>query len=818
MSKRFIFILLVLVSLKQAQAQFISEVLEYKPAPGQFINTEAWGMPSSANSLVGGMNGALSLGAFGGYVVFKFENPVKNEKNNPYGVDFVIYGNPLENLSTPELNNNVTWAEPGIVSVMKDENNNGVPDDTWYELAGSDYFFSTTKKKYEVTYTNPGSDNAADVPWLDNLGNSGYVYANSFHSQAYYPLADNFSNINETQYTLKGTRIKDFVDRTNPSYITATGRPWGYVDNNLRNSYNGLPDNPYTDNIEEGSGGDAFDISWAVDADGNYVDLDEVDFIKVHNGTFADAGWLGEVSTEITGAFDVAPDASIIAWDSSSLVLNNIPILVSVGENYQLEATFFVKGRKIDVDNIEWTAIPATKVSIDENNILTTTDTGSVTITASCSYAGNTYSTSMTTTIIAPASVEIAFNQTEIQVGQKYLIEAVVKDQDEGELSGLEFVWETSNDNVTVIVENDSSYLAAVKTGTSRVYVYPGGYPDILDSIDVTILEAADSISVYLTIKTNKKIFIPKTKIQLSNFELSPYITNAYHSYGLSNIKNVTAAHAIASAFENVSFDSDLRFKDTEDNGLYIYKLPVSSGSQTTYYYGYGNSNATNNSCWMVNIGDNTYFNNLEDVLLFENDEVAAYYIEDITSNWSIYTLTGSATSISEGASIDLSLIQESFYLYSETTIMSAGSSQAEGEVVYINGEVLLEDGDTVKTNNEGKATLTFNEPGSYTINVATEQLDLIVNYATGIHEQNTEQFTVYPNPANNLITLQAPSLNGKVNVFVYSLSGENIISRSLDYWTGNYEINTSDWNSGVYLLQIVKSKAVLGKKIIVKH
>jgi len=105
-------------------SQFVQKIHEYKPAPGQFINKEPFGTHNAAQSIVGTINGGLSLGAFGGYVIFSFEEPVKNHPDNPFGVDFIIFGNPMP-----------TFSEPGIVSVMKDENGNRLPDDTWYELA-----------------------------------------------------------------------------------------------------------------------------------------------------------------------------------------------------------------------------------------------------------------------------------------------------------------------------------------------------------------------------------------------------------------------------------------------------------------------------------------------------------------------------------------------------------------------------------------------------------------------------------------------------------------------------------------------------------
>lgn len=372
-----------------AHAQYISDVLEYKPAPGQFINSSPWGIPHATKTLVGGVTGSMSLGSFGGYVIFKFANSVENNPNNPFGVDFTIFGNPLTD-----------WSEPGVVWVMKDENGNGLPDDTWYELAGSDYYFSSTIKNYEVTYTNPAQSVAANVPWTDNKGNSGFVYANSFHTQSYYPLTDSFPSVNSEKYTLKGTRIADAVDSTIKTYVKSYKRAFGYVDNQLRGSapYT-VPDNPYTLQ-KENSGGDAFDIDWAVDANGNYVNLDKIDFIKVQNCVLANAGWLGEVSTEITGAVVVAPNSTITGVEDM-IVIKDLPKQIDTSR-YQLEAFAFHRGRVQRDKTINWsTNIP--EATVDVNNILIVTKTADVTITATLA-ENSAISATATTKVVITAT------------------------------------------------------------------------------------------------------------------------------------------------------------------------------------------------------------------------------------------------------------------------------------------------------------------------------------------------------------------------------------------------------------------------------
>ncbi|MDE5980004.1 MAG: cell surface protein [Muribaculaceae bacterium] len=279
---------------------YISKVYEYKPAPGQFINV----MPqyvagdSYADMLrkveesVGGTNDIpVSLGGFGGYIVFGFDHTVINR---PGEMDFVVLGN-----SYYELTGNGRKggsSEPGIVMVSYDRNCNGLPDDEWYELAGSEYHNPATLHGYSITYHRPDPDrkvivqgNLSDVnyiAWEDSEGTSSFMPKNIFHRQDYYP-----GWIEGDVLTFGGSRLPDNgvdVSGTGTYYVLYC-YDWGYADRHPN------------ENVELNS----FDISWAVDRNGLPVVLPGVDFVKVYTGINQCCGWIGETSTEICRAQDL---------------------------------------------------------------------------------------------------------------------------------------------------------------------------------------------------------------------------------------------------------------------------------------------------------------------------------------------------------------------------------------------------------------------------------------------------------------------------------------------------------------------------------
>lgn len=284
-----------------AYSKYISNVFDFRPAIGQFTNeipqyvagnTEASLISAAKKALVGSKSTMVSLGGFGGYVVFGFDHTIPNMN----GRDFKILGNAFWGSEAAEARSGS--CEPGVILVAYDKNKNGKPDEEeWYEIAGSEYFKNTTVKNYSITYFKPDPNKLpitgeefwqADleyIKWQDNQEKSGYKTKNVFHDQSYYPLW-----IAEASYTLKGTKIQDnFYDQSGTgNYWVGKSFDFGYADN--------APNNDEASNI---------DISWAVDKNGKYVKLPGVDFIKIYTGINQEAGWLGEVSTEVAGAYDL---------------------------------------------------------------------------------------------------------------------------------------------------------------------------------------------------------------------------------------------------------------------------------------------------------------------------------------------------------------------------------------------------------------------------------------------------------------------------------------------------------------------------------
>lgn len=285
-----------------------TSVVSYLPL-GQFANNSAWGVLGSKFAGKTSLDSTgVSLGAFGGFIEFYFENGITNDEKSPYGVDFVVYGN--------AFNGN---PEAGAVQVSEDGSK-------WYELAGSNYYDGN------FSYTDPAS--GFSKVYTGTLRNTNVVYTNGASRvsaslggrtakevcpTAWFPLTSNYSiggahtdeNVTMTfnSNTLTFTGITAIADSD-----TTADYAFGYADVTPNGSPNTYGDavNPYTPYTSDKTGGDGFDLEWAVDiATGRPVDVTGKTFhyVRVYSAVL-DFGRFGETSTEICGIFTTANKAT----------------------------------------------------------------------------------------------------------------------------------------------------------------------------------------------------------------------------------------------------------------------------------------------------------------------------------------------------------------------------------------------------------------------------------------------------------------------------------------------------------------------------
>lgn len=340
-----------------------TSVVSYLPL-GQFANNSGWGYLGT--KFVGPNKTApettgVSLGAFGGFIEFYFENGIEDKATNPYGVDFVIYGN--------AFNGN---PEAGAVQVSVDGT-------TWYELAGSNYY------KSNFTANNP--ENGFSKFYTGTLRNTSVIYTKGSSRvtaklgslnaadccpAAWFPLTTNFTafandptggatcdsrvSVNLSGNTLTFTGVTAIADSD-----TTADYAFGYADvtpNGSPSEY-GEAVNPYTPYTSDKTGGDGFDLAWAVDiATGEPVNLSgqKVKYVRVYSAVL-DFGRFGETSPEITGIFTArgtsgsAATTDLEVWGAQKITTSNKG-MVSVSARsytiYSAEDHVYVNGVAVD--------------------------------------------------------------------------------------------------------------------------------------------------------------------------------------------------------------------------------------------------------------------------------------------------------------------------------------------------------------------------------------------------------------------------------------------------------------------------------------
>ena len=270
------------------------KVVDYLPINSQYTNG-GYGL-SPENMLSGTFK---SLGGFGGYATFYFEDGITNDPTNQYGVDFYVYGN---------ANPGQSFAEPGQVWVSEDGNN-------WYALAGSEHYDSAIWD-YTVTYTRDGTG----TTWSDNYGHTQADHGKSFS----WPLASNYtlnSLVNSDTITLSGILIPavDGMIGGNTTSSFAHATTFGYADTLVNGE-----SNPYLANDDLALKSSGFDLAWAVDAEGTPVNVDGMSFhyVKVVTASNIMAGVFFEKSTEVQRVYRASSTGSDVGTTAAPTAIS----------------------------------------------------------------------------------------------------------------------------------------------------------------------------------------------------------------------------------------------------------------------------------------------------------------------------------------------------------------------------------------------------------------------------------------------------------------------------------------------------------------
>lgn len=98
----------------------------------------------------------------------------------------------------------------------------------------------------------------------------------------------------------------------------------------------------------------------------------------------------------------------------------------------------------------------------------------------------------------------------------------------------------------------------------------------------------------------------------------------------------------------------------------------------------------------------------------------------------------------------------------------------------------------------------------SYTVTV-------VVNDCTGIFEPESSFVKIFPNPANDLITIDIDNLTGKKSVEIYDISGKLIFAKT--GFGKQINLDLSSLKNGNYLVKVIADNKVFGThKFIVSH
>ncbi len=294
------------------ESPFAVSVIDYAPAPGQFVNNPEFndpnkvlGPPIGGGITDGNESSVVTLGGFGGFITLRFDHMVEDHPLNPFGMDAIVFGNAFW-VGDRQRH----WAECAVIEIALDVNANGRPDeDEWYLIPGS--HITDLNKQYTQQTWDADVDDPTYPPslasWIPE-GQTGMWQTEGFLLPPEL-FAQNVVVNPSVDEELEG--IFGYAEYA-PTLQLGDLDADNVIDDPLiaPELFYTRPDNPFTVGITAHSGGgDAFDVAWAIHpVTGAPARLEGFDFIRITNGNNTVVPRVGELSPEIDAVADVTHD------------------------------------------------------------------------------------------------------------------------------------------------------------------------------------------------------------------------------------------------------------------------------------------------------------------------------------------------------------------------------------------------------------------------------------------------------------------------------------------------------------------------------
>lgn len=782
-------------------------ILEYRPAPGQHINLSGTGTPAAAEGLSGGFRGPVSMGAYGGRITFGLSKPVENHPDNPFGIDFVLYGN-----ASP------THSEPGIVEVMEDMNRNGLPDDTWYEIAGSATYLQKVVDNYSIFYSNPNPQNPSDIPWTDNQGRSGLIPRNNFHTQPYYPLNESFPEIPENGMSCSGSLIQGnlFADK---GFYYSYPYDFGYADNTpvLSTLPTGKPDNPYTRDSIEGDGGDAIDISWAVDQAGNFAELNRIDFIRVYTGVNQLAGWLGEISTDITGIADVETDPG---WDGvvKMIVPLNLPECMTPAATLTIKSVVLNFGRPENGETIVWES-GDTRLAEIKGSELIALNTGIVKILGHLSGTPEVvFEKDLRITI--PERIILESEEKTLEAGDTFTLGYRITDKTGLPINGIRPEISMDNPGLAGITGVDDNHIRilACKEGETILRLRIPGHESYYALFFLRIHDNPEALRITFSMSTEDYPIVPLQEFTAVKNDILRY-TERYGKDFKPDRDYINLADVIVSVLSSEGFKSggkSILFRQDQHggNGLYLWQV----GIDWEYIYGWGGSEQGDQyaKTWYAIVNDRVFASGFDTIKIHDYDRITLHHVADKRNDWSIIRLIPSSYNVPVGESILFHAEKLDVYPGPDGSYMVSGPYPLTNARIQAGTGVLDEALSDQQSNFRGELRLSFSSPGNHTISLANSE-ETRISVVTPLLVNPVPVFAIYPVPFAESLTIEGFAA-GTYMIEIHNCAGILVKTAIVNGGERNITFPLSDLPPGPYILSIMTSNTRGRYKIIKRN